>query len=170
MEDMRRRKQLGKKESKWECKRKEYYTSKGYAEEEIQSLRQRGWKVEEIMAEKDIAIQKQEDYNHIERGIYNKRYIRVIGRPQYLSNHKTDAARTVARFRCGNVERGNRYWEELEYRKCRICGEEDENIEHWLQSCDGLREDEMTREEILQGDGRGLQWMESVLKEIRKAN
>ena len=169
LEDMKRRKQLGRDMGIWEKKRKDYYTGKGYAEEEIERLRQQGWNIEEMMMEKDVEIQKQEDFNRIENGRYSTGYLRVVGRPQYLTRLKTEDMRTVARFRCGNEERGNRYWEEIESRRCRICGVEEENIEHWLKRCDGLREEEREREEILNGDGKGLKWMKLVLKEVRRS-
>ena len=120
------------------------------------------------MIEKDIEIQKQEDYNQIEKGMYSKGYVRELGRPLYLTKLKAEGMRTVARFRCGNEERANRYWEEIQLRKCRICGTEEESIEHWLKRCEGLREEGREREEILNGDGKGLKWMKSVIREIRK--
>jgi hypothetical protein len=36
----------------------------------------------------------------------------------------------MARFRCVNEERENRYWTEEEERRCRMCRAESERIEH----------------------------------------
>jgi hypothetical protein len=38
--------------------------------------------------------------------------------------------RMMARFRCVNEERENRYWTEEEERRCRMCRAESETIEH----------------------------------------
>jgi hypothetical protein len=39
------------------------------------------------------------------------------------------------RFRCGNEKRENRYWMEGEERRCRMCYEEGETIEHMWNGC-----------------------------------
>jgi hypothetical protein len=44
--------------------------------------------------------------------------------------------------RCGNEERENRYWTEGEERRCRMCREESETIEHMWSGCDKMRERE----------------------------
>jgi hypothetical protein len=45
----------------------------------------------------------------------------------------------VARFRCGNEERENRYWMEGEERTCRMCYEQREIIEHMWNGCSEMR-------------------------------
>jgi hypothetical protein len=39
----------------------------------------------------------------------------------------------MARYRCGNENRENWYWTEEEERRCRICYEERETIEHYVE-------------------------------------
>jgi hypothetical protein len=55
----------------------------------------------------------------------------------------------MARFRYGNEERENRYWMEGEKRRCRMCYEEKEAIEHMWNGCGEMRErEEKERGEI----------------------
>jgi hypothetical protein len=46
----------------------------------------------------------------------------------------------MARFRCGNEERENRYWMEEEERMCRMCREERETIERMWRGCGKMRD------------------------------
>jgi hypothetical protein len=62
----------------------------------------------------------------------------------------------MARFRCGNEERENRYWTEGEERRCRMCREESETIEHMWSGCDEMREGGKGAAEILSEDGREI--------------
>jgi hypothetical protein len=62
-------------------------------------------------------------------------------------------------------ERENRYWTEREERRCRMCPEESETIEHMWSGCDEIREREgREQREILSEDGRGIGWMKEVWK------
>jgi hypothetical protein len=71
----------------------------------------------------------------------------------------------MARFRCGNEERENKYWMEEEERMCRMCREERETIEHMWRGCGEMRErEEKERGEILNEDGREIGWMKEVWK------
>ncbi|KAJ3646808.1 hypothetical protein Zmor_024378 [Zophobas morio] len=78
--------------------------------------------------------------------------------------------RMMARFRCGNEEKENNFWMDETDRTCRICWREGETIEHMLEGCEGLRESEESKEEVLNEDGRGLDWMKEVrkIRELRK--
>jgi hypothetical protein len=49
----------------------------------------------------------------------------------------------IARFRCGNEERENKYWNKDRTRVCRMCEEKKKTIEHLLNECEELREREM---------------------------
>jgi hypothetical protein len=69
----------------------------------------------------------------------------------------------MARFRCGNEERENRYWMEGEERRCRMCYEEGETIEHTWNGCSERRERERKeRGEILNEDGREIRCMKEI--------
>ena len=45
-----------------------------------------------------------------------------------------------------------------------------ETIKHMLEGCEGLRESKESREEVLNEDGRGLDWMKEVwkIRELRQ--
>lgn len=45
----------------------------------------------------------------------------------------------LARFKLGNETRECKYWKKEEGRKCRICGEKEENIEQMLEKCKETR-------------------------------
>jgi hypothetical protein len=75
----------------------------------------------------------------------------------------------MARFRCGNKERENRYWMEGEEIRSRMCYEEREAIEHMWNGCSEMREWEgKERGEILNEDGRGDKMDERDMEEERK--
>jgi hypothetical protein len=48
----------------------------------------------------------------------------------------------MARLRCKNEERENKYWMEAEERRCRMCYEEVETIGHMWNGCSEMRERE----------------------------
>jgi hypothetical protein len=58
--------------------------------------------------------------------------------PVYLGRESAKERKMMARFRCRNEERENRYWTEGEGR-CRMCREESETIEHMWSGCDEMR-------------------------------
>lgn len=67
----------------------------------------------------------------------------------------------VARFRCGAEERGRQRWRRDEGRRCRVCGQADETLEHMLADClEGVG----TMEEILDGTGGGIEIMKFITK------
>jgi len=41
-----------------------------------------------------------------------------------------------ARFRLGTETKANRYWEIEEKRKCRLCGKEEETLQHVFETCE----------------------------------
>jgi hypothetical protein len=46
----------------------------------------------------------------------------------------------MARLRCGNQLRENRYWTEGGERRCKMCYEERKTIEHMWNGCSEMRE------------------------------
>jgi hypothetical protein len=60
--------------------------------------------------------------------------------PEYLRRERATERKMMARFRCGNEERENRYWMEREERRCRMCYEEKETCEHMWNECSEMRE------------------------------
>ena len=60
------------------------------------------------------------------------------------------------RFRCSNEVRGRQYWREEENRRCRICKEKEETLEHVIGRCEATRGD-LRVKEVLKGTGEGLE-------------
>jgi hypothetical protein len=54
---------------------------------------------------------------------YNREYERCMTEdvPVYLGRESAKGRKMMARFRCGNEERENRYCTEGEERRCRMC-------------------------------------------------
>jgi hypothetical protein len=86
-------------------------------------------------------------------------------RMMMFESMSTKERKMMARFRCGNEERENKYWMEEEERMCRMCREERETIEHMWRGCGEMRErEEKERGEILNEDGREIGWLKEVWK------
>lgn len=62
----------------------------------------------------------------------------------------------MTRFRLGCEGRNSRYWEEEEKRRCRLCGEEIETLEHILEKCKITGETGERWKKVLKGDASGL--------------
>jgi len=68
----------------------------------------------------------------------------------------------IARFRCGNEARIGRYWEKEEERRCRICGEKEEDWTHILKECEATRE-ELEIGELMEENGGGYEIMKRII-------
>lgn len=152
------------KEKKGE--REKYYERNGYSVREIERKRRMGIGMKEELSMRDRDIDMQERRMRIRESRYNSEYERIMteDKPKYLERESVKEKKMIARFRCGNEERDNRFWLEMDERKCRVCREEGETIEHLLKSCEGLKERTEDRMEILSEDGKGLGWMREVIK------
>lgn len=157
------------KQGRWEKERQQYYEHRGYSTEEVENKRS----VEEnIMAEiiqRDQDIQKQEQENKINKSKYNPEYknIKTLSIPRYLKD-ENKKKKLIARYRCGNEENKNKYWKREIDRKCRLCGKQEETIEHLLRDCEKMGKTKATREDILADTGQGLPWMLQVEEERRR--
>ena len=143
--------------------RREYFERVGWSWAEIKRMMEVGMNVAGELKKRDEALLGQEQWNKIQNARYNKRYkeLRTEELPSYLKErgHKNSQG-IIARFRCGNEERINRYWQNT--RECRICGAEEENIDHIRESC---LEELRCREgeaELLGERGEGVMWMRKV--------
>ena len=115
------------------------------------------------MKKRDKMVLEQEQKNKIDNSKYNKKYKHIITTdiPKYLHKESKRKQSIVARFRLGNEELSNRYWEK-DGRECRICDRAvEETIEHMLESCD-IEGDGYTWLDILNEEGRGESWMKLV--------
>ncbi|XP_068912463.1 golgin subfamily A member 6-like protein 6 [Tenebrio molitor] len=114
---------------------------------------------------------KQERRERIREARYNREYERCVTEdvPVYLGRESTKERKMMARFRCGNEERENKYWMEEEEGMCRMCREERETIEHMWRGFGEMRErEEKERGEILNEDGREIGWMKEGKENIRE--
>jgi hypothetical protein len=121
-----------KKKNADEKERAKYCRRNGYASEEVERMRAEGrWMCAEL-SERDRDTDKQERRERIREARYNREYERCVTEdvPVYLGRESTKERKMMARFRCGNEERENKYWVEEEERMCRMCREERETIEH----------------------------------------
>jgi hypothetical protein len=140
--------------------REKYYRRKGYISEEVERMRAEGKWMSAELSERD----KQERNERIRESRYNRKYERYMTEDvsEYLGRENAKE-----RFRCGNEKRKNRYWTEEEERRCRMCREERETIEHMWSECAEMRErEEKERGEILNEDGRKIEWMKEVWREM----
>jgi hypothetical protein len=94
------------------------------------------------LVQRDRDVQEQERRTRIRESRYNGKYEKIITEelPKYLGRESRKERVIIARFRCGNEERENKYWNEDRIRVCRMCGEKKETIEHMLNECVELRE------------------------------
>ncbi|KAH0814865.1 hypothetical protein GEV33_007925 [Tenebrio molitor] len=156
-----KRKEIGK--GVWK-EREAYFERNGYAGAEIERMREGGRAMTYELVQRDRDVQVQERRTRIRESRYNEKYEKIITEelPKYLGRESRKERVIIARFRCGNEERENKYWNEDRIRVCRMCGEKKETIEHMLNECVELREREESREEMLNEDGRGIEWMKKV--------
>lgn len=95
---------------------------------------------------------------------YNKRYkdILVVGMPKYLRERGAkESQKTIARWRCGNEEEKNKYWD-AEGRKCQICRKEEGSVEHiktYVKARGSIEVREILSEE---GKKEAVKWMNEV--------
>lgn len=74
----------------------------------------------------------------------------------------------IARFRCCNEWRGERYSESEERKLCRVCGWKEETWQHMKKECSTRTE--LTEEDLMLRDREGPEWMRSVYKKREEMN
>ena len=80
--------------------------------------------------------------------------------PEYLNDQPN--MKIIARLRCGNEERGLQKWRTERERNCRICGTEEETIEHWMTTC---HPSQLSEEELWTIKGKSwISELDQVLK------
>jgi hypothetical protein len=101
--------------------RKKFYQRNGYASEEAERLRAKGRWMNVELSERDKDTNKQGRRENKEFR-YNRKYERCMTEeiPKYLGRESAKERKMMARFRCGNEERENRYWTEEEERRWRM--------------------------------------------------
>jgi hypothetical protein len=116
------------------------------------------------LSERDKDTDKQKRRERIKESRYIRKYEWYMTEeiPERVSARER---KMMARFRCGNKDRENTYWKEGEKRRCRMCYEEKETIEHMWNECSKIRERRRKqRGEIPNEDERDIRWMKEILK------
>jgi len=117
--------------------------------------------------------EKEERRQKINESRYNSYYKMIITEKisKYLEGRrKKKDRRLVVRYRCGNEISGSKHWREKEDRKCRICGEVEENLfyvlfyikyYYILKECE-ITKNEIPIEEFIGEGGKGLESMKRI--------
>ena len=145
--------------SSWSDMRKKYCHRNGWSVEEVNAAWFRGESMWSALRNRDMECWQQQQYNSLNSSLYSR--IQTDRTPWYLQRGRSISL--IARFRCGNEERGRISWRED--RRCRVCGETDETIEHMSGSC---CPDTRSYERLLDERGGGEGWMRSVLEKREK--
>ena len=103
---------------------------------------------------RDIECWQQQQFNLLKLSRY--RLIRADRVPWYLQRGRNISI--IARFRCETEEWGMNSWRKE--RKCRICGMEEETVNHTKVNC---CPDMRTFEQLMDEKGSGENWMRSFL-------
>ncbi|XP_078044049.1 uncharacterized protein LOC144473752 [Augochlora pura] len=133
--------------------REEYFKRNGWSQEGVNRLRDSGEDVGSRLRNRDVEVQQQKQFRKVAQSKFNPRYqkIKIWVLPEYLSKEgKGGCQKLVARARCGNMERWNRYWEKEEERNCDLCGEMFGTLEHLVRDC-RKTERGVTIEEVVSG-------------------
>jgi hypothetical protein len=114
------------------------------------------------LGEREKDTEKQERRERIKETRYNSLWeVYSRGNSGVPGGENARERKMMARFRCGNEERENRYWTEGEERRCRICNEARETIGHMWNECSEMRERERKEQgEILNEDGKDERYIE----------
>jgi len=155
-----------KKDGKgWMGEREDFYRQNGFSTEGIKDLREGEEDVKDIIRRNERDRMRQWLEQKIRESKYNDRYKNStsIGMPNYLLKRgERGNQKMIARWRCGNEVEGNGFWKTEEEKKCRICGVEEECIEHIMFH---------TRIKIWLGeilDERGKREVVKWMREIKK--
>jgi hypothetical protein len=103
-----KRKEIGK--GVWK-EREAYFERNGYAGAEIERMREGGRAMTDELVQRDRDVQVQERRTRIRESRYNGKYEKIITEelPKYLGRESRKERVIIARFRCGNEERENKY-------------------------------------------------------------
>lgn len=155
---------------KWRKMREDYLQRNGLSHTEFNNRRRAGINLVKELENRDIEVLAQEQTNKINAAQYNSLYkdIHTADLPQYLRLSGRGRTSLIARFRCGNEVKGNVYWEKDEDKKrCRICRQSKETIEHLRREClIHPREEVVTT--LLDEFGTGLLWMKEIVEKRKR--
>lgn len=111
------------------------------------------------IAERERGQQRQWEQSRIDRSKYNKKYkeikIEEEG-PRYLQRVNLNklrvgkGIRALIKLRRGNLEEANKYWLEDSDKACVFCGKEQDNMRHYVLTCQMTKSwlEEMGKEKV----------------------
>ena len=153
---------------KWKKRREDYFHRNGLSV--CEGLRRAQIGTKKLLTElknRDEAVQHQENLKKIDKSKYNPHYKEIVlyKRAKYLKEFTGKGNQKMkARWRCGNEEKQNRYWEaDVSKKQCRICGQGAETLEHLRSTCERDLRTYMNRNRIM-STKEGEMWMRKVLE------
>ena len=87
-------------------------------------------------------------------------------RARYLDECMKIPVKIIARFRLGSENLSSRYWSQESKRRCRLCKEEEETLEHIFERCKWTKGGKNFKE-IMNSDKPDIEYMNRVCR-IRK--
>lgn len=162
--------EISKKEGKYskdyyEQKRKKFFENKGYSLRQVQDMQCANGNFTELILNRERDIQVQTRREKIRHSNSNPQYKQIItiDRPYYLQNN-CKHLRIIARFRLGNEEAANQYWKKEEEKRCRICHQDRETINHLRRDCIEALTHPASTANILHEEHADVTWMKKVLE------
>ena len=128
-----------KKGDLYSLEKEKYYNKLGYSNIAVEMEWNLGKKIPEEMVKRNKDIERQTILSKIAESRYNRRYKEIIGSetPEYLKGRKKmKNIGMVARLRCGNIEKVNRYWLEDKEKMCELCGKDWSSFNHMVEECE----------------------------------
>ncbi|EZA58512.1 hypothetical protein X777_14674 [Ooceraea biroi] len=130
--------------------RENYYNRNGWGIGAVEEFRRNETEMEDLLRERELDLQKQMEEKGIREARYNARY-RVLelgkDKPKYLLKENLgrvragDDVRALVRLRCGNMEDAHKYWiMENERKKCKFCEARMDNLKHYIEECEEVKE------------------------------
>ncbi|XP_046491893.1 uncharacterized protein [Neodiprion pinetum] len=151
--NIRRGEERGER-TRWGEEREKYLNRCGASSKWVEMARTRGEEVSRRLEDRDKEVQTQERRDKIRNSRSAAKYRQI---------------QTEAVPECGNEERGNKYWLDEVDRVCRICGNEEETLEHLTKRCvEELRWNGETRQ-IVDEKGMDRDWGKRLEKARRRA-
>lgn len=155
--------------TRWGKEMKKLYLEGGTHKWEREAMEDKGLDSIRIWCKTYSKKKNEERQKKIKESKSSKDYQRwkIEGRPKYLEmKGKKKKIMMIARFRCCNEWRGERYWETEERKICRTCGWMKETWQHLREECSTRTE--LTEEDIMLKDREGITWMRQVYEKRKE--
>jgi len=127
---------------RWKNSRKEYFEEKGWSINYYDQKMKNGSEIWIGLEEISKCIERQKWEEKLDKSKFAKEYKNLVPeamkKPEYLrkENNPKRAMEMRARFRLGTETRANKYWRIEEDRICRLCGKEEETLQHVFEMCE----------------------------------